>query len=110
MIHFNIHSNFIKVWNHTFTPTSKSQIRTNKLIPQYIRVLLTNNGSFTRNSTIIYQQLTDIILVQEYTERYSPEIVDLNIKTYDTYQRKIWLTNTSSKKKLFLLNPIVLMI
>nr|YP_009315699.1 Hypothetical protein ORF_7 [Trichogloeopsis pedicellata]SCW24357.1 Hypothetical protein ORF_7 [Trichogloeopsis pedicellata] len=104
-MNININSKFIKVWNCTTSQTSTYKVRTNVYIPIYLRILLTNNGSFTRNSTILFNQLTDIMLIHQYTK--SDKKVTLNSKyiTATNCQRQVWLINYLDKKKLLLLNP-----
>nr|YP_009313039.1 Hypothetical protein ORF_7 [Dermonema virens]SCW21293.1 Hypothetical protein ORF_7 [Dermonema virens] len=94
----NIH--FIKVWQYNGPIRDKDSSQKMLAIPQPILMLLTSNGSFTRNSTILYNQLTDIKLIKE--EKH-PSTGLIN-STTRKYQREVWLTQNSNKKKLFLHN------
>ena len=104
MIHIN--SSFIKTWDCTITPQSISQIRNNKYIPQYIRILATNNGSFTRNNSILHNQLIKILLIQQYKELCKIDKHYHYINKSNQYKRQVWLINDGSKKKSYLLNLI----
>nr|YP_009315088.1 hypothetical protein P8471_pgp169 [Titanophycus setchellii]SCW23543.1 conserved_ORF_7 [Titanophycus setchellii] len=102
----NIKANFIKLWDYKVNPKSRSKIRRNNSIPKFIRILITNNGSLTRNSSILHNQSTNILLIKQYAElhnHYSP------LKKQDQiqkYTRQVWLIHDWNKKKFFLLSLI----
>nr|YP_009314267.1 Hypothetical protein ORF_7 [Liagora harveyana]SCW22521.1 Hypothetical protein ORF_7 [Liagora harveyana] len=99
-----INSSFIKTWDCTVNPKSLSQIRHNKSIPPYIRILATNNGSFTRNNSILQNQLINIILIQQCQETYRTNQRYHHINKLNQYKRQVWLINNESKKKFYLQN------
>nr|YP_009312836.1 Hypothetical protein ORF_7 [Helminthora furcellata]SCW21090.1 Hypothetical protein ORF_7 [Helminthora furcellata]SCW23950.1 Hypothetical protein ORF_7 [Helminthora furcellata] len=102
----NINLKFIKIWTCRINTQSKSKIRQSKIIPANIRILLTSNGSFTRNSSILYNQLTDILLVQEYQRIYKTNTIIQHYNIVQNSKRQVWLIHYCNKKKLFLPNQI----
>nr|YP_009314062.1 Hypothetical protein ORF_7 [Izziella formosana]SCW22316.1 Hypothetical protein ORF_7 [Izziella formosana] len=104
----NIHSSFIKIWEFNIAPQSLSSIRHNTSIPQYIRIIITNNGSFTRNNSILHKQLTKILLIQQYKENYTEFTPYTIIKPSNRHKRQVWLINDGNKKKFYLQNLILM--
>nr|YP_009315292.1 Hypothetical protein ORF_7 [Yamadaella caenomyce]SCW23747.1 Hypothetical protein ORF_7 [Yamadaella caenomyce] len=94
---------FIKLWNYNFSADNFNSLRTVKSIPPLIRVLLTSNGSFTLNSGIISNDLTEIILLTNVKRGHISDIAS-NVFSLSPIEdpREVWLIENRSKKKLHL--------
>nr|YP_009314678.1 Hypothetical protein ORF_7 [Neoizziella asiatica]SCW23133.1 Hypothetical protein ORF_7 [Neoizziella asiatica] len=102
----NIKADFIKLWDYQINITSRSKIRHDKSIPKIIRILTTNNGSLTRNSSILHSQFINILLVKQYKELHNHST---HIKKQSQVQlstRQVWLVHNYNKKKFFLQSQI----
>nr|YP_009314473.1 Hypothetical protein ORF_7 [Liagoropsis maxima]SCW22727.1 Hypothetical protein ORF_7 [Liagoropsis maxima] len=107
----NIGKNFVKLWNYDFPSNIISNINHSNSIPQSLRILLTNDGSFTRNSTIINHLYTSITLIEQ-TKGFSTKTlkkIAYQKPLPKKYNRHVWLTD-ENKKKLLLPNHMVILV
>ncbi len=102
----NIKADFIKLWDYQINTTSRSKIRHDRSVPKVIRILTTNNGSLTRNSSILHNQFINILLIKQHQELYSNTTKIKKQSHVQQYIRQVWLINDCNKKKLFLLSLI----
>nr|YP_009313655.1 Hypothetical protein ORF_7 [Helminthocladia australis]SCW21909.1 Hypothetical protein ORF_7 [Helminthocladia australis] len=100
----NPDTDFIKIWQYNFFKQYKQSIRRGLAIPKQMRILLTSNGSFTRNSTIIYNKRTNILLIKQKHDLHKVQYNNIEKECKAKYYREVWLTQDPDKKKLFLLS------